>query len=114
MKTFAQGVNEILSREKQAHKILIAGGYAVEGEARKLAPIETGALRASGQVFSEETTDGFKVQISFGNEAIPYALYQHEHTEFNHPRGGQAKYLKAAFDKYKDTIRSKIKGLIRG
>ena len=67
------------------------------GKAKELAPVDTGDLRGSGSVKFENNT------ASVGFEE-PYAVSQHEHTEYEHPQGGQAKYLEQPFkeniDKY--------------
>jgi hypothetical protein len=77
------------------------------------APVEFGDLRGSGYASVNGTTvatgnddgtvsvagtpdataDGSAVaEIGF---AAPYAFVQHEHVEFNHPLGGEAKYLES-------------------
>ena len=61
------------------------------------APVETGALRGSVDV--EVKTEGDEVvgEIRFTEK---YAAAQHEHVEYQHPQGGEAKYLeKAALEK---------------
>jgi hypothetical protein len=45
------------------------------------------------------------VYISYGSTAVPYALLQHENTQFFHPGGKRAKYLELAVD----DVRPKIK-----
>lgn len=54
-------------------------------------PVDTGVLRSSGQV---EGPTGIKgdVILSFGGAAAPYALVQHENTQFAH-KVGEARYL---------------------
>ena len=52
-----------------------------------------GALRASGHVEQAVITqDEASVQLGFGGPSAPYALIQHERTDFHHAVG-QAKYL---------------------
>jgi hypothetical protein len=65
-------------------------GEHVLGEAQRLAPIEEGTLRASGELEVTRTVDAYTAEVSF-NEV--YAARQHEETEWRHPLGGQAKYL---------------------
>lgn len=68
------------------------------GKSINLAPVDIGDLRGSGHV---EYKNDFDANVGF-NE--PYAIKQHEHTEYEHPKGGQAKYLEQPFreniDKY--------------
>lgn len=55
------------------------------------APIDEGTLRASGHVEREVLDAGRReVVVSFNT---PYAAAQHERTDYEHPRGGEAKYL---------------------
>lgn len=61
------------------------------GEAQRLAPVEEGTLRASGDVEVEHGVGGMTVAtVSF---ASIYAAAQHEGLDFEHPKGGQAKFL---------------------
>lgn len=62
----------------------------LEGKARELAPIDLGDLRGSAYSDVGFTTWGLEAVAGFTE---PYALLQHEDMEFNHPKGGQAKYL---------------------
>lgn len=69
-------------------------GQNVLGEAQRLAPVEEGTLRASGNAQYEDTVDGGELTISF---STPYAAKQHEEMGYSHPVGGQAKYLETPF-----------------
>lgn len=72
-------------------------GEVVLGEAQRRAPVLEGTLRASGN--SELIAEGGSVStvLSF---STPYAARQHEETEWNHPQGGEAKYLENAIKSY--------------
>lgn len=61
--------------------------------ARANAPIETGELRESGQLYENPKS----VRISFN---APHAAIQHERLDYNHPQGGKAKYLEDAYNDY--------------
>ena len=50
-------------------------------------PRDTGALAASGRI---ETYDSPGGRVVFD---APYAIIQHERTDFVHPKGGRAKFL---------------------
>jgi len=41
--------------------------------------------------------------------SVPYAAAQHEHDEFNHPRGGRSKYLQTAIQDKADMLPGAIK-----
>lgn len=77
-----------------------AMGAALRAEAerimaasKRLVPVDTGALRASGRVegpvWGGETVS---VGLLYGGPAAPYAVYVHENLAARHPTG-QAKYL---------------------
>ena len=76
------------------------------------APVELGDLRGSGYAdingaaFASGDKSGSVKTLGFTPPPAevttaeigffaPYALVQHEHVEFNHPLGGQAKYLES-------------------
>ena len=68
-------------------------GEAVMTDAKRRTPVDTGALRASGQVHPPEARSGaVEVTIGFGNSAVRYAVYVHENLTARHPVG-EAKYL---------------------
>jgi hypothetical protein len=76
------------------------------GEAAMLAPVDTGDLRGSGNV--AELPDGAAVRFQ-----TRYAAVQHERLDFNHPRGGQAKYLEAPLIQNRDRYLRHILDAIR-
>ena len=83
------------------------------GESSRRAPVDTGDLRndctaeLNGQtIFTMQlpisgTTRALKAygSVSYG---LPYALRQHEGLTYNHPRGGEAKYLERPFEERKE------------
>lgn len=64
-------------------------------QSSKRAPIKMGFLRASIEplpITLEKV--GNRVRLVSGVAARqPYAFVQHEHEEYNHPKGGEAKYI---------------------
>lgn len=68
---------------------LRAAAEAVLAESNSRAPIRDGALRGSGStaVSGDEAAVGY---------SIIYAARQHEEIGWNHPNGGQAKFLETA------------------
>lgn len=60
------------------------------GNAQREAPVEEGTLRGSGQAHVEVTANGVHGEVTFDT---PYAARQHEEVTWNHPKGGNAKYL---------------------
>jgi hypothetical protein len=70
---------------------------AVLGEAQRLAPVEEGTLRASGEAEVEVKATEVLGTVSF---AQVYAAAQHEGINFVHPLGGEAKYLEKALHRH--------------
>lgn len=96
----------------------IAGKVLLDAS-QALVPVETGALRASGQVTK---TGPHEVAVSYGRadgaggdgaDTADYAVVQHEHMEFNHPNGGQAKYLEAAMHSAAPQIAAAVAATLR-
>lgn len=79
--------------EKAAMKGLRSLGEVILTEAKELCPVDSGTLRQSGSVRANSKNK--TVEISFNT---PYALKQHEEMSYNHPNGGQAKYLEQPFN----------------
>lgn len=87
-------------------------GSLVEGDAKVLAPVDTGTLRDSGftltgslsavgitaqpsaeaRALAKNTPTEVTAVVGFGGPSAPYALVQHERTDYHHTVG-QAKYL---------------------
>ena len=105
------------------------------GESMRNAPILTGNLRGSGsaringqQVGHTTNSDGSNsvetdAYSPKGTETIvrgevgfdcEYALVQHEHIEFNHPRGGKAKFLEDTLKEKSGDYEAVIGECIRG
>jgi len=81
-------------------------GELVRGEAVRRAPIDTSALRQSGDTTETySVADVTTVGIYFD---LPYARRQHEEN-YNHPKGGEQYYLKNALEMNKITLLSEIK-----
>lgn len=74
----------------------------IQSTAVNLAPIEQGTLRSSATIsvpiVKQNRVGG---GISF---PVVYAAVQHENESFNHPRGGESKYLQKAADAHKSRV----------
>lgn len=69
---------------------LTRAGEDLLGRAQREAPVAEGTLRASGELDVDVTPNGATATVSF-NEV--YAARQHEELDWEHPKGGGAKYL---------------------
>ena len=111
--------------EEAALKALRTGAESILTEAIDETPIETGTLRRSGTVTVGALPDGAQVfeAAEAGNEMkdafpenigkekavyisfnTPYARRQHEELDYEHPRGGKAKYLEDPFNRNKKKV----------
>ena len=111
--------------EEAGLKALRTGAEAILTEAIDEAPVDTGTLRRSGTVTVGKLPDGARVfeAAESGNEMkdafpenigkekavyisfnTPYARRQHEELDYEHPRGGKAKYLEDSFNRNKQKV----------
>lgn len=111
--------------EEAGLKALRTGAEAILTEAIDETPFESGTLRRSGTVTVGGLPDGARVYeaAEAGNEMkdafpekigkekavyisfnTPYARRQHEELDYNHPRGGKAKYLEDPFNRLKKKV----------
>lgn len=102
-------LNKQLGKIKRASAQGLADvGMDLAGKSARKAPIEFGDLRGGFQVFcgqaliAKSDEDGMISllgNIPTGADAVvvsndkPYSVIQHERLDFEHPLGGQAKYL---------------------
>ena len=68
----------------------------------------SGELKAGAHTIPDEA-DG-RVAIKYEG---PYAAYIHEHMDFKHPNGGQAKYLESALNEKRDQVIQMVADEIR-
>jgi hypothetical protein len=106
----ANNLNRIkLQITQKTKEVLTDIALDLQGKAQQLAPVDTGDLRGSASSEVKTVSGGFVAEVGF-NE--PYALRQHEELGYNHPKGGQAKYLEGPLienqDKYFAAIKNSI------
>lgn len=77
------------------------------GEAVRLAPVDTGDLRGSGNVAPIQ--GGYEVRFT-----QRYAAVQHERLDYHHPRGGQAKYLEQPLEANRQRYLQHLRDSVRG
>lgn len=97
--------------ENAGIKALLECGQDLKGKSQDEAPIDLGDLKGNcNESDPEDITEGTIVKVGY---SLSYALRQHEHTEYNHPKGGKAKYLEDPYKKnqgkYLRYIGNKIK-----
>lgn len=91
-----EGLDQLLAQAwyRLSGAVLEAADDVANQASTSRAPIELGDLRAN--IFAETNLkiDEVKQTVTaFVVARRPYAWVQHEREDFNHPRGGEAKYL---------------------
>jgi len=81
----------------------------LQGKSAKLAPVDTGDLRNNCNAdLSKAKGNNPSATVGY---SLPYALRQHEELDYNHPKGGQAKFLEQPFLENKQKYIDKIKNI---
>ena len=82
-------------------------------EAKRRTPVDTGALKSSGQVQPPTTTPtGATVTMGFGNSATRYAIFVHENLRARHPVG-EAKFLENALNAARRGMDDRLAGDVK-
>jgi hypothetical protein len=90
---------------KTTAQALYKEGAAIFEESQDEVPIDTNALRTSGQLgFPTIEGKNVVVEISYGGAAVDYAMIVHEDLEAQRKHGKKAKYLE-------DPARRRLKGM---
>ena len=124
---YLKGLNEAVDNIQEAVDNLEHGSVVglanallyIATESQQRAPVDTGDLRGSVEVKIDgeqyahgEKSGGVTITSTLPDTATKgevsyntkYAANQHEHTEYDHPKGGQAKYLESVLVEEKDRI----------
>ena len=109
---FRPGTDPVpIMRSGAARGVGLATEYVL-GEARKLVPHERGDLERSGRATVEESSSGGVTgAVSFDT---PYAVVQHERTDYRHKKGRRAKYLETPLNASKNRVNEIIAAAIKG
>ena len=91
-------------------QILLEEAPRIEETAKVRTPEKTGKLKESVKVrvSRDKRRPGLYAQASARNRGYDYALIQHENLSYNHPNGGQAKFLESAFVEGVERIERRI------
>ena len=95
--------------------ILLEEAPRIEETAKIRTPEKTGKLKESVKVrvSRDKRRPGLYAQASAFNRGYDYALIQHENLSYNHPNGGQAKFLESAFVEGVERIERRIEQEVR-
>ena len=96
-------------------QILLEEAPRIEETAKVRTPEKTGKLKESVKVMvsRDKRRPGLYAQASATNRGYDYALIQHENLSYNHPNGGQAKFLESAFVEGVERIERRIEQEVR-
>ena len=96
-------------------QILLEEAPRIEETAKIRTPEKTGKLKESVKVRvnRDKRRPGLYAQASATNRGYNYALIQHENLSYNHPNGGQAKFLESAFVEGVERIERRIEQEVR-
>ena len=96
-------------------QILLEEAPRIEETAKVRTPEKTGKLKESVKVrvSRDKRRPGLYAQASARNRGYDYALIQHENLSYNHPNGGQAKFLESAFVDGVERIERRIEQEVR-
>lgn len=128
MKKLIQVTERVDGGEQILAQAMFAEATTILNESKKIVPVATGNLRASGRVERPITGKGrAEVSITYGGAAAPYALIVHEvppnsggrwGTGMNHAAGKSFKYLEipvmAHKDKFVDGVRARVDQMLEG
>lgn len=99
---------------EEARRGALAIAENIMTEAKRLCPVETGALRGSGLVrLAEAETGRLIVTLGFGGPAAPYAGIVHERLDVRHRPPTQAKFLEVPVNHAAPTIPAELAARIR-
>ncbi len=87
-----------------------AGFFLLE-KSQPLVPVDTGELKASGEVWWEG--GGFNTVVYVGYTA-PHAIYVHERVELNHAYPTQAKFLEDPAERYYAQMGEMVRNSMEG
>lgn len=108
LKWHGKDVKAFTEKEVMKHVITCAGD--LHGKSARQAPVDTGDLRSNCNI-SPKQKKGNTRFYEVGYD-LPYAIKQHERLDFNHPKGGKAKFLEDPFNEnkkqYDDYIQDKF------
>ena len=96
-------------------QILLEEAPRIEETAKIRTPEKTGKLKESVKVrvSRDKRRPGLYAQASAFNRGYDYAFIQHENLSYNHPNGGQAKFLESAFVEGVERIERRIEQEVR-
>ena len=96
-------------------QILLEEAPRIEETAKVRTPEKTGKLKESVKVrvSRDKRRPELYAQASAFNRGYDYALIQHENLSYNHPNGGQAKFLESAFVEGVERIERRIEQEVR-
>ena len=114
--------NKVIWRRWIAPKIVREGNKGLLHEATDIyelslsrTPIDEADLINNARISEQADTDKYALAIAYGIDEISkeYSVIQHENLNYNHPNGGQAKFLESAYEELLPNVLPRIRQYIR-
>jgi hypothetical protein len=118
MTDLIRAVNRYQGLRPVLEKAVFTEANTVLNESKKIVPVATGNLRASGRVEPPKSTDTETVvDVTYGGAAAPYAIYVHEIPHYRHAAGKTFKFLEipamAHRDKFARNVKERVLAYLR-
>ena len=94
-----------------AKKVVKDGAKEILKEAKDQTPVDDEELIGSAAISEQETATSLELYVHFGSNPVSseYAVIQHENPFYNHPNGGNYKFLENPFNAIAPSIISNVK-----
>jgi hypothetical protein len=87
------------------------GAEAILAEAKAQTPVDDGELIGSAAIATQDSNNSIEIVVHYGSDPVSkqYAVIQHENPYYNHPRGGNYKFLENPFNALAPKIMDDLK-----
>ena len=100
---------------KQANKGLLHAVTDIYELSLSRTPIDEADLINNARISEQDDTGTYTLVVAYGIDDISreYAQIQHENLNYNHPNGGQAKFLESAYEELLPDVLPRIRQYVR-
>jgi len=98
----------------KAKNALKKGAESILSEAKAQTPVDEGDLIGSAAISEDDSTYKVTIVVHYGSDPVSkdYAVIQHENPFYNHPNGGNYKFLENPFNALAPSIMNDVKASI--
>lgn len=98
---------------QEGARALVLAAEGVMNESKRIVPVDTGALRSSGQVKTPRITKRkVIVELGYGDSSVDYATRVHDNVNLRHEPPGQSKFLEKPLLDKQGSIIDRVGGAI--